>query len=194
MTERQRGPAEAPNLGEPSTPRPSASVVLLRRGGKHQDRALEVLLLKRTEEARFMPGVWVFPGGGVDAGGRGGRGGLPGLRGAGAGGGGGDRAARRRGAGAVLALDHPRGRLAPLRRLVLPRPRARPHTARARRGRDDRGGLVRAARRRSTRRRPGSWPSPSRRSASSSRCCPIAPPPRRSRPTAGARSSRSCPR
>jgi len=41
-------------------------VVLLRRGGKHQDRALEVLLLKRTEEAKFMPGVWVFPGGGVD--------------------------------------------------------------------------------------------------------------------------------
>jgi 8-oxo-dGTP pyrophosphatase MutT (NUDIX family) len=27
---------------------------------------LEVLLLKRTEEAKFMPGVWVFPGGGVD--------------------------------------------------------------------------------------------------------------------------------
>jgi 8-oxo-dGTP pyrophosphatase MutT (NUDIX family) len=23
-------------------------------------------MLKRTEEARFMPGVWVFPGGGVD--------------------------------------------------------------------------------------------------------------------------------
>lgn len=66
MDERTRGPAEAPNLGEPSTPRPSASVVLLRRGGKHGDRALEVLLLKRTEEARFMPGVWVFPGGGVD--------------------------------------------------------------------------------------------------------------------------------
>jgi 8-oxo-dGTP pyrophosphatase MutT (NUDIX family) len=43
-------------------------VVLLRRGGKHGDRALEVLLLKRTEEARFMPGVWVFPGGGVDPG------------------------------------------------------------------------------------------------------------------------------
>ncbi|HEX6687083.1 MAG TPA: NUDIX hydrolase [Solirubrobacterales bacterium] len=66
MTERQRGPAEAPNLGEPSTPRPSASVVLLRRGGKHGDRALEVLLLKRAESAKFMPGVWVFPGGGVD--------------------------------------------------------------------------------------------------------------------------------
>ena len=48
-------------------PRPSASVVLLRHGGKHQDRALEVLLLKRSENAKFMPGIWVFPGGGVDA-------------------------------------------------------------------------------------------------------------------------------
>lgn len=65
--ERIRGPAEAPNLGEPAVPRPSASVVLLRRGGKHGDRALEVLLLKRTEKAKFMPGVWVFPGGSVDA-------------------------------------------------------------------------------------------------------------------------------
>jgi 8-oxo-dGTP pyrophosphatase MutT (NUDIX family) len=64
--ERARGPAEAPNLGEPSVPRPAASVVLLRRGGKHADRALEVLLLKRTESAKFMPGVWVFPGGAVD--------------------------------------------------------------------------------------------------------------------------------
>jgi 8-oxo-dGTP pyrophosphatase MutT (NUDIX family) len=64
--ERQRGPAEAPNLGEPSEPRPAASVVLLRRGGRHSDRALEVLLLKRAEKARFMPSVWVFPGGGVD--------------------------------------------------------------------------------------------------------------------------------
>jgi 8-oxo-dGTP pyrophosphatase MutT (NUDIX family) len=67
MSERQRGPAEAPNLGEPAVPRPSASVVLLRRGGKHTDRALQVLLLKRTESAKFMPGVWVFPGGAVDA-------------------------------------------------------------------------------------------------------------------------------
>src|SRR6188472_3041675 len=66
VEERQRGPAEAPNLGEPSEPRPAASVVLLRRGSKHADRALEVLLLKRTGEARFMPNVWVFPGGAVD--------------------------------------------------------------------------------------------------------------------------------
>ena len=64
--ERQRGPAEAPNHGTPATPRPAASVVLLRRGGKHAQRALEVLLLKRTEKASFMPGAWVFPGGAVD--------------------------------------------------------------------------------------------------------------------------------
>jgi 8-oxo-dGTP pyrophosphatase MutT (NUDIX family) len=43
-------------------------VVLLRRGERHSDRALEVLLLKRNESAKFMPGVWVFPGGGVDLG------------------------------------------------------------------------------------------------------------------------------
>jgi len=55
-----------PNFGTPSTPRPAASIVLLRRGGKHAQRALEVLMLKRSEEARFMPGVWVFPGGSVD--------------------------------------------------------------------------------------------------------------------------------
>jgi 8-oxo-dGTP pyrophosphatase MutT (NUDIX family) len=66
MSERKRGPAEAPNLGTPSEPRPAASVVLLRRGGKHGDRELEVLLLKRSDEAKFMPGVWVFPGGAVD--------------------------------------------------------------------------------------------------------------------------------
>ena len=63
---RRRGPAEMPNLGPPSTPRPAAGIVLLRRGGKHSERALEVLLLKRSEEAKFMPGVWVFPGGAVD--------------------------------------------------------------------------------------------------------------------------------
>ena len=66
MEERRRGPAELPNFGPPSTPRPAASIVLLRRGGKHSQRALEVLLLRRSEEARFMPGVWVFPGGSLD--------------------------------------------------------------------------------------------------------------------------------
>jgi 8-oxo-dGTP pyrophosphatase MutT (NUDIX family) len=41
-------------------------VIPLRRGGRHADRGLEVLLLRRSDEARFMPGVWVFPGGAVD--------------------------------------------------------------------------------------------------------------------------------
>jgi 8-oxo-dGTP pyrophosphatase MutT (NUDIX family) len=64
--ERRRGAAEMPNFGPPSEPRKAASVVLLRRGGKHAQRALEVLLLKRSAEASFMPSVWVFPGGSVD--------------------------------------------------------------------------------------------------------------------------------
>jgi 8-oxo-dGTP pyrophosphatase MutT (NUDIX family) len=47
--------------------RPAASLILLRRGGKHVERGVEVLLVRRSSEARFMPGVWVFPGGRVDA-------------------------------------------------------------------------------------------------------------------------------
>jgi len=41
-------------------------VILLRRGGRHSDRALEVLLMRRADDAAFMPRVWVFPGGAVD--------------------------------------------------------------------------------------------------------------------------------
>jgi len=51
---------------EPAAPRPAATVILLRRGGKHAERGLEILLVRRNPEARFMPGVWVFPGGAVD--------------------------------------------------------------------------------------------------------------------------------
>jgi 8-oxo-dGTP pyrophosphatase MutT (NUDIX family) len=54
------------NPGDPATPRPAASVVLLRRGGKHSQRALEVLLLQRSPDAGFFPSAWVFPGGSVD--------------------------------------------------------------------------------------------------------------------------------
>jgi 8-oxo-dGTP pyrophosphatase MutT (NUDIX family) len=57
------GPGEELNTGPPSRPRQAASVILLRGGGQ----ALELLLVKRTPEARFMGGVWVFPGGAVDA-------------------------------------------------------------------------------------------------------------------------------
>jgi 8-oxo-dGTP pyrophosphatase MutT (NUDIX family) len=39
--------------------------VILLRGGSER---LEVLLVRRTPKARFMGGVWVFPGGAVDAG------------------------------------------------------------------------------------------------------------------------------
>ena len=52
---------------DPVTPRPASTVILLRRSGKHRTRGLEVLLVQRNPEARFMPGVWVFPGGAVDA-------------------------------------------------------------------------------------------------------------------------------
>jgi 8-oxo-dGTP pyrophosphatase MutT (NUDIX family) len=51
---------------EPAKARPAATVILLRRGGKHADRGLEVCLGQRNPQARFMPSVWVFPGGGVD--------------------------------------------------------------------------------------------------------------------------------
>jgi 8-oxo-dGTP pyrophosphatase MutT (NUDIX family) len=48
--------------GEGSVPRQAATVILLRGGAE----TLEVLLVKRTPKARFMGGVWVFPGGAVD--------------------------------------------------------------------------------------------------------------------------------
>jgi 8-oxo-dGTP pyrophosphatase MutT (NUDIX family) len=51
---------------QPATPRPASTVILLRRGGKHADRGLEVCLAQRNPGAKFMPGVWVFPGGALD--------------------------------------------------------------------------------------------------------------------------------
>jgi 8-oxo-dGTP pyrophosphatase MutT (NUDIX family) len=53
---------------QPATPRPAATIVLLRRGGRHVDRGVEVLMAQRSEAARFMPGVWVFPGGAIEPG------------------------------------------------------------------------------------------------------------------------------
>jgi 8-oxo-dGTP pyrophosphatase MutT (NUDIX family) len=64
----EAGGAPLRDEGEaPAVPRPAATVILLRRGGKHAERGLEVLLVQRNPEARFMPGVWVFPGGAVDS-------------------------------------------------------------------------------------------------------------------------------
>lgn len=50
--------------GKPVTPRDAASLVLLRdaRDGP------EVLMGRRPQSARFMPGVYVFPGGAVESG------------------------------------------------------------------------------------------------------------------------------
>src|SRR5215211_7736340 len=58
------GPAPGEELhgGAPTEPRQAASVIVLRGG----DDALEVLLLRRNPESRFMGGAWVFPGGAVD--------------------------------------------------------------------------------------------------------------------------------
>jgi 8-oxo-dGTP pyrophosphatase MutT (NUDIX family) len=55
---------EEHNAGPATPPRQAATVILLRGGGEE----LEVLLVRRTPKARFMGGVWVFPGGAVDAG------------------------------------------------------------------------------------------------------------------------------
>ena len=49
----------------PTTPARQAATVIVLRGEETQ---LEVLLVKRTPKARFMGGVWVFPGGAVEAG------------------------------------------------------------------------------------------------------------------------------
>jgi len=50
----------------PTAPRPAASLILLRRGARHRARGVEVLLVRRSPESSFMPGVWVFPGGIVE--------------------------------------------------------------------------------------------------------------------------------
>jgi 8-oxo-dGTP pyrophosphatase MutT (NUDIX family) len=58
------GPGEELNTAAaPSEPRQAATVIVLRGGAD----ALEVLLVQRNPEQRFMGGAWVFPGGAVDA-------------------------------------------------------------------------------------------------------------------------------
>jgi 8-oxo-dGTP pyrophosphatase MutT (NUDIX family) len=58
------GPGEELNRGAVTTPREAATVIVLRGGAQ----TLEVLLVKRNPEQRFMGGAWVFPGGAVDPG------------------------------------------------------------------------------------------------------------------------------
>jgi 8-oxo-dGTP pyrophosphatase MutT (NUDIX family) len=58
------GPGEELNdAGTVSAPRQAATIILLRGDAE----ALEVLLVQRNPQQRFMGGAWVFPGGAVDA-------------------------------------------------------------------------------------------------------------------------------
>src|SRR5881227_3194939 len=57
------GPGEELNPGAATVPRLAATVIIVRGGGT----ALEVLLVRRNPQQRFMGGAWVFPGGAVDA-------------------------------------------------------------------------------------------------------------------------------
>ena len=50
--------------GAPTPPRPSASVIVVRDGAG----GLEVLLVQRNPQQRYMGGFWVFPGGALDDG------------------------------------------------------------------------------------------------------------------------------
>ncbi|HYB70293.1 MAG TPA: NUDIX hydrolase [Candidatus Bathyarchaeia archaeon] len=56
------GPEQSLNFGEQTVPRPAGTVIVLRGGAS----ALEVLLVQRNPDTRFMGGAWVFPGGAVD--------------------------------------------------------------------------------------------------------------------------------
>lgn len=55
-------PPSEPHRAHAARPRPAATVILLRGAGA----GLEVLMVKRNPQARFMGGAWVFPGGAVD--------------------------------------------------------------------------------------------------------------------------------
>jgi 8-oxo-dGTP pyrophosphatase MutT (NUDIX family) len=62
MSTDRPGPGEELNLSRTTEPRPAGTVILLRGGAA----TLEVLLVRRNPNARFMGGAWVFPGGAVD--------------------------------------------------------------------------------------------------------------------------------
>lgn len=51
---------------KPLTPRPAATVMLIRDKSPHSGRGVEVFLMRRHSGMEFVGGVMVFPGGGVD--------------------------------------------------------------------------------------------------------------------------------
>jgi 8-oxo-dGTP pyrophosphatase MutT (NUDIX family) len=62
MSSDRPGPEQPLHFGERTEPRPAGTVIVLRGGSS----SLEVLLVQRNPNARFMGGAWVFPGGAVD--------------------------------------------------------------------------------------------------------------------------------
>jgi 8-oxo-dGTP pyrophosphatase MutT (NUDIX family) len=58
------GPGEELNTGEATEPRLACTVIPVRDG----ESGLELLLVQRNPDARFMGGAWVFPGGAVHEG------------------------------------------------------------------------------------------------------------------------------
>ena len=53
---------------EPVKTRPAATVLLMRDAPTDNgDTVLEVLMTRRSPHASFLPGAYVFPGGGIDA-------------------------------------------------------------------------------------------------------------------------------
>jgi 8-oxo-dGTP pyrophosphatase MutT (NUDIX family) len=62
MSDAAPAPDEEIHDGPDSVPRLAATVIVVRGGA----RTLELLLVRRTPQARFMAGAWVFPGGAVD--------------------------------------------------------------------------------------------------------------------------------
>lgn len=57
-------PGQEQGTGEVTEARPAATVIPVRDG----DTGLELLLVQRNPESRFMGGAWVFPGGAVNEG------------------------------------------------------------------------------------------------------------------------------
>jgi len=55
-----------PSAPEPATPRPAASVVLVRASGLGAPEPLEIYMIRRKKGMRFLGGFYAFPGGKVD--------------------------------------------------------------------------------------------------------------------------------
>src|SRR5271170_5074670 len=53
----------SPAMDSPVIPRPASTLIPLRDGA----RGVEVFMLRRSEQANFAPGAYVFPGGRIDA-------------------------------------------------------------------------------------------------------------------------------